>query len=74
LDDLSLLNIWVQRLPPDQREIITLVYGAGYSVDEAATIMSTKVRRAKYLLDKALGRLKKDQTRSTTGGNESHGH
>jgi DNA-directed RNA polymerase specialized sigma24 family protein len=51
-----------------------LVYGAGYSVDEAATIMSTKVRRAKYLLDKALGRLKKDQTRSTTGGNESHGH
>jgi RNA polymerase sigma factor (sigma-70 family) len=73
VDDLSLLNIWVQRLPPDQKEIITLVYGAGYSIEEAAAVMGKKTRRAKYLLDKALGRLKQNQTRQNKGGSGSNG-
>jgi RNA polymerase sigma factor (sigma-70 family) len=73
VDDLSLLNIWVQRLPPDQKEIITLVYGAGHSIEEAAAIVGTKTRRAKYLLDKALGRLKKNRARSDKGGDGSNG-
>jgi RNA polymerase sigma factor (sigma-70 family) len=74
VDELSLLKVWVQRLPTDQKEMIALVYGAGYSVEEAAAIMGTKTRRAKYLLEKALGRLKADRARSQTGGKQSHGY
>jgi RNA polymerase sigma-70 factor (ECF subfamily) len=61
VDETSLLNILVERLPPLEREMITLVYGTGQSIEEAAVIIGIKSRRAKLLLERASGRLKKNR-------------
>ena len=55
--DMSDFQIALARLPPDQREVLTLVGASGFSYEEAAEICGVAVGTIKSRLNRARARL-----------------